>query len=43
MKKGFEEEFNVKLVEGTLTEEEIKLTKKFEVECFGSKDWNYKR
>ncbi|MCK5636693.1 MAG: lipoate--protein ligase family protein, partial [Thermoplasmatales archaeon] len=43
MKKGFEEEFNVKLVEGTLTEEEIGLTKKFEKEYFGARDWNHRR
>jgi lipoate-protein ligase A len=43
MKKGFEEEFNVKLVEGKLTEEEIESTKKFEKECFGSSEWNHKR
>lgn len=43
MKNGFEEEFNIKLVTGTLTEEENKLTEKFEKECFGSKEWNYKR
>jgi len=43
MKKGFEEEFNVKLTPGKLTEEEIILTKKFEKECFGSRDWNYKK
>jgi lipoate-protein ligase A len=43
MKKGFEEEFNVKLVDGTLTKEEIKLANKFEKECFSAKDWNYKR
>ena len=43
MKEGFEEEFNVKLVEGTLTGEEIKLTKKFEKEYFGARDWNYRR
>ena len=43
MKKGFEEEFKVKLVEGTLTDEEEDLTNKFERECFGAKDWNHKR
>lgn len=43
MKKGFEEEFDVKLVEGELTEEEIELTKKFEEECFSSKNWNHMR
>jgi lipoate-protein ligase A len=43
MKEGFEEEFNVKLVKGTLTEEEIELTIKFEKEYFGARDWNYRR
>jgi len=43
MKKGFEEEFNVKLVQGSLTKEEIKLAAKFEKECFSSKDWNHRR
>ena len=43
MKNGFEEEFNIKLVKGTLTDEEIKLTEKFEKEYFGSKEWNHKR
>ena len=36
MKKGFEEEFNVELVEGTLTDEEIDLAKKFEKEFIES-------
>jgi len=43
MKKGFEEEFNVELVEGELIEEEVALTEKFEKECFGAKDWNHRR
>ena len=43
MKKGFEEEFNVNLLLGKLTEEELKLTDKFEKEYFGSKKWNHKR
>lgn len=43
MKIGFEEEFNVELVEGILTEEEIKLSKKFEKECFSARDWNHRR
>jgi len=43
MRNGFEEEFNIKLVKGTLTDEEIKLTEKFEKEYFGSKEWNHKR
>jgi lipoate-protein ligase A len=43
MKKGFEEEFKVNLVEGSLTDYEEKLTDKFEKECFGNPDWNHKR
>ena len=43
MKTGFEEEFSVDLVEGTLTEEEIRLARKFEKECFSANDWNHKR
>ena len=43
MKIGFEEEFNVELINGSLTEEEIKLSKKFEKELFSSKDWNHRR
>jgi lipoate-protein ligase A len=43
MKKGFEQEFNVNLTDGALTDYEWDLTKKFENECFGAKDWNYKR
>jgi len=43
MKTGFEEEFNVELIEDILTEEEIELSRKFEKECFGTKDWNHKR
>lgn len=43
MKSGFEEEFNIELVEGTLTEEEIELTKKFERECFAAREWNHRR
>jgi len=43
MKAGFEEEFNIELVEGELTEAEIALTQKFEKECFGAKDWNHRR
>ncbi len=43
MKKGFEEEFNVELMEGTLTDEEIDLAKKFEKECFSARDWNHRR
>lgn len=43
MKIGFEQEFDVELVKGTLTEEEKELTKKFEKECFSAADWNHKR
>lgn len=43
MKAGFEEEFHVELVEGTLTEEEIALTRKFEKECFSAEEWNHRR
>ena len=43
MKKGFEEEFNVKLIKESLTDYEQKLAKKFEKEFFTLKEWNYKR
>jgi lipoate-protein ligase A len=42
MKVGFEEEFNVELVEGSLTEEELELAEKFEKDFFGSRDWNHR-
>ena len=43
MKRGFEEEFNVELIEGTLSEEEKELTKKFDKECFSARNWNHRR
>ena len=43
MKAGFEEEFNVELVEGSLTEEELELAENFEKDFFGSRDWNHRR
>ena len=43
MKKGFEDEFNVELELGSLTDEELQLAHKFEKECFGAYDWNHKR
>ena len=43
IKSGFEQEFNIELVKGTLTKEEVELTKKFEDECFSTKDWNHRR
>jgi len=43
MKKGFEEEFHIELIEGKLSKEELALAKKFEKECFSAKDWNHRR
>jgi lipoyltransferase/lipoate-protein ligase len=43
MKRGFEEEFQVKLIEGTLREEEQMLANKFEKECFSAREWNHRR
>jgi len=43
MKNGFEEEFKIELVDGSLSKEEINLTKKFEKECFSTSEWNFKR
>jgi len=43
MKKGFEEEFNIELVEGSLTEKEIEDAEIFEKEYFSSKEWNHKK
>lgn len=43
MKIGFEEEFGIELVSGSLRKEEINLTKKFEKECFSTSNWNFRR
>jgi len=43
MKKGFEEEFDIELVDGNLTNEELEDTKRFEEEYFSSRDWNHKK
>lgn len=43
MKKGFEEEFNVDLYPGRLTDEEIEFANDFEKNCFSLKEWNHKR
>jgi lipoate-protein ligase A len=43
MKKGFEKQFGIQLIEGDLTSEEKRLTYKFEKECFSAKEWNHKR
>ena len=43
MMRGFEEEFHVELVEGSLCEEELSVAKEFEKECFSTEKWNFKR
>ena len=43
MKLGFEDEFDIELIEGNLKDEELKLTEKFEKQTFSSKAWNHKR
>ncbi len=43
MKKGFEEEFDIELVSGELTDYELKLSDEFEKNCFSDYDWNHKR
>jgi len=43
MKKGFEEEFDIKLIDGKISAFEKGLTSKYEFECFGNRDWNHKR
>ncbi|HVQ00944.1 MAG TPA: biotin/lipoate A/B protein ligase family protein [Candidatus Thermoplasmatota archaeon] len=43
MKKGFEDEFRVTLVEGALTKEEALLAKKYEAEYFSTFQWNHRR
>ena len=43
MKKGFENEFNINLINGDLTKEELNLADRFERECFLAEDWNHRR
>ena len=43
MKKGFEEEFQVELIEGMLSKEEQIVAKKIEKECFSAMKWNHRR
>jgi len=43
MKRGFEEEFNVDLVLGDLTDKEKSFSDEFEKNCFSLKEWNHKR
>ncbi len=43
MKTGFEKEFHIKLIEGTLSKEEQTLAAEFEKESFSTKAWNHRR
>lgn len=43
LRKGFEEQFNVKLSEGELTEDEFELAEFIKKEKFGTYEWNHKR
>ncbi len=43
MKNGFEEEFQIHLVEGQLTCQEQNLAEQFEKESFLTEEWNHKR
>lgn len=43
MKQGFEEEFDVELVKGSLLHEERVLAQQFEKNCFSAKEWNHRR
>ncbi|MEM0493308.1 MAG: biotin/lipoate A/B protein ligase family protein [Candidatus Thermoplasmatota archaeon] len=43
MRQGFEEEFNVELAKGSLTEEEINNARFFHEHYFASDEWNSKR
>jgi lipoate-protein ligase A len=43
MKKGFEENFGVKLIEEKLSRKEIELAEQLKKEKFATKEWNYKR
>ena len=43
MRTGFEEEFNVELVEGCLTETELMDSKRFEKDYFSSYEWNHRK
>ncbi len=43
MKKGFEKQFQTRLVGGKLSKEEKELAKKAQSERFSSEDWNFKR
>ena len=43
LRQGFEEEFQIKLIEGQLTSDEQKLADQFSEECFSQESWNHKR
>jgi lipoate-protein ligase A len=43
MKKGFEDEFGIELIQDDLIDEEKNLTEHFEKNCFSLKEWNHKR
>jgi lipoyltransferase/lipoate-protein ligase len=43
LKLGFEEEFDVELIQGILTKEEKTLATQFEKECFSTTHWNHRR
>jgi lipoate-protein ligase A len=43
MKRGFEDEFHIELFEGKLRKEEVILAKKYEKECFSTREWNFRR
>jgi len=43
MKKGFEEEFDIELIPGEITDYELNLSDEFEKDCFSNPDWNHKR
>jgi len=43
LKTGFEEEFHIQLINGTLVKEEISLANQFEQDCFSTKAWNHRR
>ncbi|RLF32419.1 MAG: lipoate--protein ligase family protein [Thermoplasmata archaeon] len=43
MKTGFEEEFNVELVDGGLTRTELEDSKRFEKNYFSSYEWNHRK
>lgn len=43
LKQGFEEEFHVELIQGTLTDQEKTLAAQFEKDCFSTPQWNHRR